>query len=155
LCEVFCFKVKVTSNDQIIFQKRINPVGRFEAIASHLKNNVAKTPAETLLLNIGKGVFCLGRKEKLIMRHIHALEILNLITLEGDLRWHLQNNHYPPVPDVIIPMAVKAVILCRNDKFNETIVTFFEHQFYGWSVPAYAVVEAYHLEPWVNELEVE
>jgi hypothetical protein len=38
-------------------------VGRFEAIASHLKNNVAKTPAETLLLNIGNGVFYLAEME--------------------------------------------------------------------------------------------
>jgi hypothetical protein len=38
-------------------------VGRFEAIASHLKNNVAKTPAETLLLNIGNGVFLFGKME--------------------------------------------------------------------------------------------
>ena len=50
LCEVFCFKVKVTSNDQIKIQKRINQVGRFEAIASHPKNNVAKMPAGALLL---------------------------------------------------------------------------------------------------------
>jgi hypothetical protein len=38
-------------------------VGRFEAIASHLKNNVAKMPAGTLLQNIGNGVFLFGRKE--------------------------------------------------------------------------------------------
>jgi len=36
-------------------------VGRFEAIASHLKNNVAKMPAETLL-QIGNGVFCLAER---------------------------------------------------------------------------------------------
>jgi hypothetical protein len=39
-------------------------VGRFEAIASHLKNNVAKTPEQiTLLLNIGGGVFLFGEME--------------------------------------------------------------------------------------------
>ena len=32
-------------------------------LASHLKNNVAKMPAETLLLNIGNGVFCLEEME--------------------------------------------------------------------------------------------
>ena len=73
------------------------------------------------------------------------------IDLETSITWQLRNNHYPPVPEEMIHVAVKAVRLCREDKFDETIVTFFEHQFYGWSVPAYAIVEAYHLEPWVNE----
>ena len=86
------------------------------------------------------------------MGHTQALEILNLITLEGDLRWHLQNNFYPRVPDVMIPIAVKAVVLCRNDQFNKTIEIPIEYRM-GWMVPAYVIVEIYHLEPWVNELD--
>jgi hypothetical protein len=85
------------------------------------------------------------------MGYTQALRVLDLITLEGDLRWHLQNNHYPPVPDVMIPIALKAVILCRNDQFNKTIEIPIEYRM-GWMVPAYVIVEAYHLEPWVNEL---
>jgi hypothetical protein len=86
------------------------------------------------------------------MGHIHALEILDLIILEQDLRWHLQNNCYPPAPNVMIPIIVKAVMLCRNDQFNETIEIPIEYRM-GWLVPAYVIVEAYHLEPWVNELD--
>jgi hypothetical protein len=128
-------------------------VGRFEAIASHLKNNVAKMPAETLL-QIGNGVFCLA--ERGINHGIHTgIEIVNLMDLEKGIRWHLQYNHYPPVSSEMIPIAVKAVRLCREDKFGETIVTFFEHQGYGWSFPAGVIVEAYHLEPWVNELDMD
>ena len=85
------------------------------------------------------------------MGPINALRVLDLITLEGDLRWHLQKNLYPPVPDVMIPIAVKAVILCRNDQFNKTIEIPIEHRM-GWMVPAYVIVESYHLESWVNEL---
>ena len=55
----FLFEVKVTAKRS----ETVNRVGGFEAIASHLKNNVAKTPTETLLLNIGNGVFWSGRKE--------------------------------------------------------------------------------------------
>jgi hypothetical protein len=89
------------------------------------------------------------------MGYTQAMEMVNLISLEQGIRWHLQYNHYPPVSREMIPIAVKAVMLCREDKFDKTIVTFFEHQLYGWSVPAYVIVEAYHLEPWVNELEVD
>lgn len=110
----------------------------------------AKMPADTLLLNVSNGVFLFGRKE-VTMGHINALEILDLITLEGDIRWHLQNNYYPRVPDVMIPIAVKAVVLCRNDLFTETIEIPIEHRM-GWLVSAYMIVEAYNLEPSVNEL---
>jgi hypothetical protein len=96
--------------------------------------------------------FFVWAERKFNMGHIQALEILNLITLEQDLRWHLQNNYYPPVPNVMIPILVKAVILCRKDQFNETIEIPIEYRM-GWLVPAYVIVEAYHLEPWVNELD--
>ena len=130
-------------------------MGRFEAIASHLKNNVAKTPAETLLLNIGNGFFLFGQKGESIMGYTQAMEMVNLISLEQGIRWHLQCNHYPPVPNQMIPVAVKAVLLCREGNFSETVKTPFEHRIHSWTVPAYVIVEAYHLEPWVNELEVD
>jgi len=63
-----------------------------------------------------------------IMGHTQAIVMANMINLEQEIRWHLQHNHYPPVPREMIQFAVKAVRLCREDKFNETIVTFFEHQ---------------------------
>ena len=77
-----------------------------------------------------------------------------MINLEQEIWWHLRYNHYPPVPGEMIQIAVKAVRLCREDRFDETIVLFFDHQVYevfGWSVPAYVIVDIYHLEPWVNE----
>lgn len=89
------------------------------------------------------------------MVYTQSIEMVNLMDLEQAIRWHLLNNHYPPVSSEMIPIAVKAVRLCREDKFDETIVTFFEHKGYGWSLPAYAVVEAYNLDPWVDELELD
>jgi hypothetical protein len=84
------------------------------------------------------------------MGYTQAIEMANLMDMEQCIRWHLNYNHYPPIPIEMIPIAVKAIRLCREDKFDETIVTFFEHQGYGWSLPAYAIVKAYHLEPWVG-----
>ena len=87
------------------------------------------------------------------MGYTQAMEMVNLISLEKGIRWHLQCNHYPPVPIKMLPIALKAVILCQNDQFNETIEVPFEHRMFGWMVPAYVIVEIYHLEPWVNELD--
>jgi hypothetical protein len=79
------------------------------------------------------------------MEYTQAMDILNLMDLEQSIRWYLQHNHYPPVSIEMIPVAIKAIILCRENKFDETIVTFFEHQLFGWKVPARAIVEAYPL----------
>jgi hypothetical protein len=90
------------------------------------------------------------------MGYLETQEMANLMDLEQGIRWHLRHNHYPPVPNEMVPVAVEAVRLCREDKFDETIVIFFEHQdykLYGWSVPAYAIVNIFNLEPWVNELD--
>ena len=103
------------------------------------------------MLIFGMG-FVAWAERKFNMGHIQALETLKLINLEQDIRWNLENNYYPRVPDVMIPIAVKAVILCRNDQFNETIEVPIEHRM-GWMLPAYMIVEIYHLEPWVNDLD--
>ncbi len=84
------------------------------------------------------------------MGYTKAIEMVNLMDLELCIRWHLNYNHYPPIPIEMIPIAVKAVRLCRDNKFDETIVTFFEHHGYGWSLPAYVIVKIYNLEPWVG-----
>ena len=86
------------------------------------------------------------------MGYTQALEMVNLISLEQGIRWHLQCNHYPPVPIEMVPVAIEAVILCREGNFSETVKTPFEHRVH-WMVPAYVIVESYHLEPWVNELD--
>lgn len=85
------------------------------------------------------------------MGYTQAVEMASMTDLKTGIRWHLRYNHYPSVPSEMIPIAVKAVRLCRNDQFNETIEIQFDHRVYGWKVPAYIIVEAYHLEPWVNE----
>lgn len=86
------------------------------------------------------------------MGYIQAMEMVDLISLEQGIRWHLQYNYSPPLPCEMIPIAVKAVILCRQYKFNENLLVPYENRI-GWMVPAYIVVETYHLEPWVNELK--
>ena len=73
--------------------------------------------------------------------------------MEQNILRHLHYNCDPPVPSEMIPIAMKAVILCRENNFNENVLIPFENRI-GWVVPAYIVVETYHLEQWVNELEV-
>jgi hypothetical protein len=102
--------------------------------------------------DFGTGFF-VWWKGDLIMEHNEAMAIINVIKMEESIRWHLEHECNPPVPSEMIPIAMKAIMLCREDKFNESLIVPFE-EWFGWMVPAYVVVETYHLEPWVNELEV-
>jgi len=85
------------------------------------------------------------------MGYTQAIEMANLMDLKRGVRWKLLHNHYPPVSEEMISVAVRAVELCRDERYSDTIATPFEHRTHGWSMPAYAIVEAYHLEPWVNK----
>ena len=80
-------------------------------------------------------------------------EMLNVLKMEPSIRWHLQHNFDPPIPNEMILVAINAVKLCRENNFNENLLIPFEYRI-GWMVPAYSVIETYHLEPWVHELEV-
>jgi len=63
LREVFCFKVKVTSYDQIKFRNERNWWADLRLLHPTLIN-VAKMPEQiTLLLKIGSGVFLFGEME--------------------------------------------------------------------------------------------
>jgi hypothetical protein len=86
------------------------------------------------------------------MEYTQEMEMLNVLKMEKSIRWHLQCDCYPPVPIEMIPVAMKAVIPCRENKFSENLLVPFEDRI-GWMVPAHIVVETYHLEPWVTELE--
>jgi hypothetical protein len=97
--------------------------------------------------------FLFGQRGKLIMEYTQAMEMANVIKLEQSIRWHLQCNLSPPVPNKMISIALKAVMLCRKNKFSEDILLPFGRQV-AWMVPAYVIVEVYHLEPWLNELDM-
>ena len=87
------------------------------------------------------------------MGYTQAMEMVKVINLEQRIRWHLQYNYEPPAPSEVISIALKAVMLCRDDKFSKDILLPFGPDV-AWMVPAYVIVEVFHLEPWVNELEV-
>jgi hypothetical protein len=70
------------------------------------------------------------------------------ISLTESVTWQLRNNHFPPAPSEMIPVAVKAVELCREGAYEKTLKTPFEHRVHCWKVPAHVIVDCYHLEPW-------
>ena len=80
------------------------------------------------------------------------------VTLEQGLSWHLQGNHYPPIPQVMIPVCVEAIDAYWEDDLNREIpLPKMEDGFQiRWkngntTAPAWAVIEHAHLDAWCAE----
>lgn len=74
-----------------------------------------------------------------------------LIDLEGALGYHLQVNHYPPVPGFMIPICVEAIWYAGIDEWNEQIDLPDGVTYKGaTSAPTWAIVEQHHLEAFIN-----
>ena len=73
------------------------------------------------------------------------------LTLEQAVGIHLQSNHYPPVPSAMIEPCIEAIQKC-NEGDSGALIELPEG--ISWrgetTAPAYAIVEAHHLEPWVS-----
>jgi hypothetical protein len=89
------------------------------------------------------------------MGAIQAQGMVDLgVDLETAITWHLQHNHFPPVPVSMVPVCIEALDWCNDDEPNTLVdlpegVTFKGRP----QAPAWAIVEQHHLDPWV-ELEL-
>lgn len=95
-----------------------------------------------------------------------AMQALDLATnldlsLEKALSMHLSSNHYPPIPQVMIPVCIQAIDAAWEDDLDRLIPLPFdgvdrngEPFQIRWrdgntSAPAWAVIEHAHLDAWL------
>jgi len=71
------------------------------------------------------------------------------VTFEQQLAWHLQGNHYPPVPLSMVQPCIEAINAYWNDDFDAQI-EMPEGVFYkgNTTAPAWAIIEQHHLNAW-------
>ena len=74
------------------------------------------------------------------------------LDLEMALSIHLQNNHYPPVPVIMVEPCIQAIDAYYEDDYTREIpmpdgVTYMGKD----TAPAYAIVEQHHLDAWLPE----
>jgi hypothetical protein len=78
------------------------------------------------------------------------------ISLEQAIGWHLQSNHYPPVPLSMVPVCIEAIEAGQEEDWGRLIELPEGVLWRGKnSAPASALVEAHHLDSWLQELEDE
>jgi len=69
------------------------------------------------------------------------------LPLEGALAWHLQHNHYPPVPLSMVGPCRDAIIAIDDEDDPGREITLPEGVTYRGqpTAPAYAIAEQHHL----------
>lgn len=84
------------------------------------------------------------------MGHITAVGLAEELSLEAGLAYHLQANHYPPVPVAMVDACIDAIDAYHAEDFQKLIklpegITWRGENF----APAHEIVDAHHLDAWL------
>ena len=74
------------------------------------------------------------------------------LSLEQAIGYHLQGNHYPPVPLSMVPVCIAAIDFAHQEMWDETVEMPDGISYKGnTSAPVWAIIEQHHLHPWLPE----
>ena len=89
------------------------------------------------------------------MGAMRAMDIVEHFSLEEGIKMHLRTNHYPPVPESMVPVCLDAIDAANEGDWNRDIDLPEGVMFRGLTTaPADAIVEQHHLEFWIIESEL-
>jgi hypothetical protein len=81
-----------------------------------------------------------------------ALDLSNELDIEIAIGYHLQGNHYPPVPLSMVEPCIEAIDAFYDEDYNREIAL---PEGISWrgqvTAPASAIIEQHHLEAWLPE----
>lgn len=80
------------------------------------------------------------------MGSLQASEFAQLADLDTALRWHLQHNHYPPVPLSMLSACKVAISAIQDGEPSEKVQL--PNGVYALAIE---IVRAYHLDPFIND----
>jgi len=89
------------------------------------------------------------------MGSLQAQEMAEMLEIESAIAWHLQSNHYPPVPASMVSVCIEAINSVNNggplSGWHKVIQLPAGTTYQGSDVaPAWAIIEAHHLDAWVE-----
>ncbi len=88
------------------------------------------------------------------MGYMTAVALEEELGLETGLAYHLQANHYPPVPVAMVQPCIDAIDAYWEEDYSRTIELPAGISWRGQtSCPASAIVDAHHLDAWLREEE--
>ena len=88
------------------------------------------------------------------MGYTTAVSLAEDVSLDTGIAYHLQSNHYPPVPVAMVQPCIEAIEAYQEEDFDRSISL---PEGISWrgqtSCPASAIVEAHHLDAWLPQDE--
>ena len=104
-----------------------------------------------MVLPMSQPIHNIKRGNKMGRLQAEDLSGNDLLTLDQMVAIHLQSNHYPPVPLIMVEPCVQA-IFAVNDWRSDESIDLPEGVLYKGetSAPAWAIVEQHHLDAWVS-----
>ena len=88
------------------------------------------------------------------MGHNFASDLAETLPLNQALGIHLRSNHYPPVPLAMVEPCIEAIDKCNEGDSGALIDLPNGILWKGEpQAPAYAIVEAHHLDPWIQYID--
>jgi hypothetical protein len=83
-----------------------------------------------------------------------AIDLQENLSMEAGLAYHLQANHYPPVPVAMVQPCIDAIDAYFEEDYGRLIDLPGDITWRGESqAPAHAIVDAHHLEAWLPQEE--
>lgn len=81
--------------------------------------------------------------------------MLEMTDLDRALGWHLQSNHYPPVPSEMFPVAKDAIDAGNESDFDRLISLpeGVEYRDGRTEVEAWRIIESFHLDSFIEQDE--
>ena len=81
-----------------------------------------------------------------------ALDLSNELDIEVAIGYHLQGNHYPPVPLSMVDPCIEAIDAFYDEDYNREIALPEGVLWRGQATaPASAIIDAHHLNAWLPE----
>jgi len=78
------------------------------------------------------------------------------LDLEKQLAYHLQGNHYPPVPLSMVQPCIEAIDAAYDEDYDREIEMPEGVSYKGkTTAPAWAIIEQHHLDWFINPVEDE
>jgi hypothetical protein len=84
------------------------------------------------------------------MGYTTASDLAENISLDAGLAYHLQANHYPPVPVAMVDACIATIEAYQDEDYQREITL---PEGVSWrgqnTAPASAIAEAHHLDAWL------
>ena len=72
------------------------------------------------------------------------------LSLEQAIAIHLQSNHYPPVPTIMVEPCIEAINLVNSGEVDAEVELPEGVSYKGsTTAPVWSIIEAHHLDAWI------